>query len=94
MGESVAHAVRTERPGDAPSEEVEVAVEHEDDQDNDMTSHMQLPPEWGFLLQSFQADLELRDRGSQAGIAEWMVDWLGHRCCNEREGYFVGHVQG
>ena len=91
MGEAVQTAMRNPRSGDR--EMVTVTVEAEEDDD---TMWMQLPPVndgWP-LLQSFMEAMDQQIKISQRCMAEWLLDWLSHRCTDERQGYLLGHMGG
>ena len=52
------------------------------------------PNDWAPLLESFMAALESQGKDSQPRIAEWLIDWLEHRTCDEQAGYLLGHMGG
>ena len=84
MGEAIEQAVQRE-----DANLVEVAVEESDD-----SIYMQLPTVFQQLLQELVHSLESIDKTSQPRVAEWLVDWLDHRCANAAGGWFLGHSTG
>ena len=54
---------------------MEVQVEEDDD-----SIYMQLPTAFQQLLQELLHSLESNSKDSQPRVAEWLVDWLEHRC--------------
>ena len=91
MGEAVHNAMQHPRGGDRDM--VTVAVEDEEDDD---TMWMQLPPvnDWWPVLNRFMAELDQQIKTSQRCMSEWLLDWLSHRCTDERHGYLLGHMKG
>ena len=87
MGEAVQQAMQntgggaSSRGGDR--EMVTVAVEEDEDDD---VMWMQLPPvnDWWPLLQGFMEAMDQQVKMSQRCMAEWMLDWLSHRCTRGR----------
>ena len=98
MGEAAQQAAAAEQAGTA---EVTVRVDPED-AESDETMWMQMPSspaeeednDWEPLMRGFVAAMEGRRKPAQARIAEWMLEWLDHRCSDERAGYLLGHMQG
>ncbi|CAE7835656.1 unnamed protein product [Symbiodinium necroappetens] len=98
MGEAAQQAAAAERMGTA---EVTVRVEPEE-AESDETMWMQMPSspsgadenDWEPLMRGFIAAMEGRRKPAQARIAEWMLEWLDHRCSDERAGYLLGHMHG
>ena len=73
---------------------VEVELEPEPDPESDETCWMQLPSPLQLVLQQLQVYLEGRDKTAARHMAEWLLDWMSHRCTNEAAGYFLGHMGG
>ena len=70
MGEAIQQAVQREQ-----DDTMEVQVEEDDD-----SIYMQLPTAFQQLLQELLHSLESNRKDSQPRVAEWLVDWLEHRC--------------
>ena len=84
MGEAIQQAQRR------TNETVEVELEPESDE----SLYMQAPSPWLRLLQNLQEDLENKPKDGSRGAAEWLLDWLNHRCTDSAGGYFLGHMRG
>ncbi|CAE7041077.1 unnamed protein product, partial [Symbiodinium sp. CCMP2592] len=86
LGTALENAMRDQSEG--PKDEVEVEV--------DDSSYMQLPNtgDWSKLLRSLQEDMESRDKLVMSRAAEWLMDWLNHRCTDSQAGKFLGHMDG
>ena len=62
--------------------------------ESDESLYMQAPSPWLRLLQNLQEDLENKPKDGSRGAAEWLLDWLNHRCTDSAGGYFLGHMRG
>ena len=71
-----------------------VRVEEEKEDDHSVWMQMPMENDWYPLLQTLIADLEKQAKITQKRAAEWLLDWLGHRCTNTMAGYFLGHMGG
>ena len=94
MGNAVQTActrVETARSGAARADDslVEVELEPEADPESDETYWMQRSSPLQLLLQQLQVYLEGRDKTAAQHMAEWLLDWMSHRCANDAAGYFL-----
>ncbi|CAE7845629.1 unnamed protein product [Symbiodinium microadriaticum] len=71
-----------------------VRVDEEDEDDQSVWMQMPMENDWYPLLQALIVDLEKQAKITQRRAAEWLLDWLGHRCTNSKAGYFLGHMGG
>ena len=69
---------------------VEVELEPEPDPESDETYWMQLPSPLQLVVQQLQAYLEGRDKTAAQHMAEWLLDWMSHRCADDAAGYLSG----
>ncbi|CAE7037268.1 unnamed protein product [Symbiodinium sp. CCMP2592] len=84
MGEAIRVAAQQERDDQA----------RERGEDTDESVYMQMPSSFQTLLQQLLHDLEEVGKASSPCMAEWLIDWLSHRCANSAGGYWIGHSQG
>ena len=66
---------------------------HDNDEDDD-SIYMQLPPQWLQLLAELQGKLDAQTKEDQRKNAYFLQQWLAHRCVDTAMGYWLGHCSG